>query len=93
MRDSHPGDPAKGHFATRRPQFQLVSRLSLSGDFFKGLPEGADLHLLKQILHILDDERATRLLQLCHRALSADGKLLVVEEVIPSDIGRAQHWP
>ena len=36
MRDSHPGDPAKGHFATRRPQFQLVSRLSLSAAFDAG---------------------------------------------------------
>jgi hypothetical protein len=57
----------------------------VSGDFFEGLPEGADLHLLKQILHILDDERATCLLRICHRALSADGKLLVVEMVIPAD--------
>jgi hypothetical protein len=57
----------------------------VSGDFFEGLPAGADLHLLKQVLHILDDERAIRLLQVCHRALSADGKLLVVEMVIPPD--------
>jgi hypothetical protein len=64
----------------------LLGRCELvSGDFFEGLPDGADLHLLKQILHILDDERATRLLQVCYRALSADGKLLVVEEVIPPD--------
>jgi hypothetical protein len=57
----------------------------VSGDFFEGLPDGADLHLLKQILHFLDDERATRLLQVCHRALSADGKLLVIEMIMPPD--------
>jgi SAM-dependent methyltransferase len=57
----------------------------MSGDFFEAVPEGADLHLLKQILHDWDDERAARLLQNCHRALPADGRLLVVEMVIPSD--------
>jgi hypothetical protein len=57
----------------------------LSGDFFEAVPEGADLHLLKQIVHDWDDERATRLLRNCQRALNPGGKLLLVEMVIPSD--------
>lgn len=57
----------------------------VSGDFFEEVPEGADLHLLKQIVHDWDDERATRLLQNCHRALSPAGKLLLVEMVIPPE--------
>jgi SAM-dependent methyltransferase len=57
----------------------------VSGDFFETVPEGADLHLLKQIVHDWDDERATRLLQNCHRALNPGGKLLLVEMVIPPD--------
>jgi hypothetical protein len=57
----------------------------LSGDFFEAVPEGADLHLLKQIVHDWDDERATRLLQNCHRALGSAGKVLLVEMVIPPD--------
>ena len=57
----------------------------VSGDFFEAVPEGADLHLLKQIIHDWDDERATRLLQSCHRALVPNGKLLLVEMVIPPD--------
>jgi len=56
-----------------------------SGDFFEAVPDGADLHLLKQIVHDWNDERATRLLQNCHRALAPDGKLLLIEMVIPSD--------
>ena len=55
------------------------------GDFFEALPEGADLHLLKQIIHDWDDERATRLLQNCHRALAPGGTLLLVEMVVPLD--------
>jgi len=57
----------------------------VSGDFFETVPEGADLHLLKQIVHDWDDERATRLLHNCHRALSPAGKLLLVEMVIPPE--------
>jgi hypothetical protein len=55
------------------------------GDFFEAVPEGADLHLLKQIVHDWDDERATLLLQNCHRALTPSGKLLLIEMVIPPD--------
>jgi SAM-dependent methyltransferase len=57
----------------------------VSGDFFAAVPEGADLHLLKQIIHDWDDDQATRLLQNCQRALAPNGKLLLVEMVIPPD--------
>jgi hypothetical protein len=57
----------------------------VSGDFFEAVPEGADLHVLKQIIHDWDDRRATLLLQNCHRALAPGGKLLLVEMVVPPD--------
>lgn len=57
----------------------------VSGDFFEAVPEGGDLHVLKQIIHDWDDERATRLLQCCHQALATGGTLLLVEMVIPAD--------
>jgi SAM-dependent methyltransferase len=57
----------------------------VSGDFLEAVPEGADLHLLKQIVHDWDDERATRLLSNCRAALAPAGKLLLVEMVIPAD--------
>ena len=64
----------------------LSSRCELaSGDFFEAVPEGADLHLLKQIVHDWDDERAGRLLRNCHRALAPGGTLLLVEMVVPAD--------
>ena len=56
-----------------------------SGDFFQAVPTGADLHLLKQIIHDWDDERATKVLQNCHRSLTSDGTLLLVEMVVPPD--------
>jgi SAM-dependent methyltransferase len=57
----------------------------VSGDFFEAVPEGADLHLLKQIVHDWNDERATQLLENCHRALAPAGKLLLVEMLVPPD--------
>ncbi len=64
----------------------LADRCELvSGDFFEAVPAGADLHLLKQILHDWNDEQSTRLLSNCHRSLTAGGKLLLVEMVIPAD--------
>ena len=57
----------------------------VSGDFFRAVPEGADLHLLKQVIHDWNDERATQLLQSCHRALAPGGRLLLVEMLIPPD--------
>ncbi|MGI8622095.1 MAG: methyltransferase [Solirubrobacteraceae bacterium] len=64
----------------------LAERCTLvSGDFFESVPAGADLHLLKQIVHDWDDERAARLLRTCHRALAPGGTLLLVEMVVPAD--------
>ena len=41
--------------------------------------------MLKQIIHDWDDDQATLLLRNCHRALAPNGKLLLVEMVIPPD--------
>jgi len=39
---------------------------------------------LKHIIPDWDDERAIRILKNCHRAMEGDGKLLLVETVIPA---------
>lgn len=54
-----------------------------SGDFFQSVPEGGDAYILKWIIHDWDDARATTILKNCHRAMAANGKLLLVESVIP----------
>ena len=64
----------------------LTDRVELAaGDFFEAVPAGADLHILKQIVHDWDDEHAARILTNCHRALAPGGKLLLVEMVVPPD--------
>ncbi len=55
----------------------------VAGDFFASVPSGGDAYILKHILHDWDDERAAAILRNIHRAMAPDGKLLVVDFVIP----------
>lgn len=57
----------------------------VTGDFFESVPPGADLHVLKQIIHDWSDSECTTILRNCHQALKPNGKLLLVEMVIPPD--------
>ena len=54
----------------------------IGGDFFKGVPAGADVYLLKGIIHDWNDEAALKILKNCRRAIHPDGRLLVVEAVL-----------
>jgi hypothetical protein len=55
----------------------------LSGSFFEPVPAGADAYILKHIIHDWDDERAILILKQCHRGMADNGRVLVVEQVIP----------
>jgi SAM-dependent methyltransferase len=62
----------------------LLDRCTLaSGDFFKEVPAGGDAYILKYIVHDWDDEHAAAILTSCRRAIRPDGKLLLVETVVP----------
>ncbi len=54
-----------------------------AGNFFESVPEGGDAYILKYIIHDWDDERAIAILKQCHKVMPDNGKLLVVEKVIP----------
>ena len=56
-------------------------------DFFQGVPEGADAHVLKFILHDWNDEESLRLLKSCRDAIAPGGRLLVLEVVVPEGTG------
>ena len=56
----------------------------VAGNFFDGVPEGADAYMMRHIIHDWDDEKSLTILRNCHRAMSSNGKLLIVESVIPS---------
>lgn len=57
-----------------------------TGDFFGSVPGGVDAIVLKSVLHDWDDERATTILRNCREALPDDGRLLVVEPVLPEAV-------
>jgi O-methyltransferase domain/Dimerisation domain len=53
-----------------------------SGDFFVGIPGGADAYLLKSILHDWDDAASAKILSACRAAMEPDSRLLIFEHVI-----------
>ena len=59
----------------------------VAGDFFERVPEGADTYLLKSVLHDWSDERAAAILASCRRALGQEARLLVVERIVPEEVG------
>ncbi len=60
----------------------------VSGDFFAGVPSGGDVYILRQIIHDWDDERAIAILRNCAQALGPQGRIAVIEQVMPSGPGK-----
>lgn len=54
----------------------------VDGDFYVDLPV-ADCYVIKRVLHVLDDEDSVRVLSTCRRAMKPDGRVLVVDAIIP----------
>jgi SAM-dependent methyltransferase len=70
----------------------IASRCEIvGGDFFDGVPDGADAYLLSGIVHDWGDEAAATILRNCRRAIRPDGTLLLVETMLTpsSDPSRA----
>jgi ubiquinone/menaquinone biosynthesis C-methylase UbiE len=66
----------------------LLDRCHLvSGSFFDAVPEGAGAYILRHIIHDWDEDKCLTILRNCHRAMSPESKLLVIESVIPSGNG------
>lgn len=54
----------------------------VGGSFFDRVPSGADVYLMKAILHDWEDPEATAILRTIRREIRDDGTLLVVERVV-----------
>jgi O-methyltransferase domain/Dimerisation domain len=78
--------PAVVRGAEAFPRCEIVG-----GDFFEGVPEGADAYLLAGIIHDWNDEAAVKVLKNCRKAIRNDGVLLLVETMLTpsSDPARA----
>src|SRR5262249_37120344 len=55
----------------------------IGGSFFKAVPVAADAYLMRHIIHDWDDEKCLTILRNVHQAMGADGKLLLIEGVVP----------
>jgi hypothetical protein len=59
----------------------------VAGDFFERVPEGADCYVMANVLHDWDDSRSSEILSNCRQSMATDGRVLVVERLIPEDGG------
>jgi len=63
----------------------LTDRISLQpGSFFETAPAGGDAYLLSHIIHDWSEDQCIAILRNCRKAMKADGRLLIVEMVLPS---------
>jgi hypothetical protein len=56
----------------------------VAGNFFEAVPNGGDAYVMKYIIHDWDDERAIAILKNCRQAMAENGRVLLVEMVIPA---------
>jgi hypothetical protein len=62
-----------------------LSRISyVAGSFFDFVPAGADLYILKNVIHDWLDEQATEILRNCRKAMKPGGRVLIAETIIAS---------
>jgi hypothetical protein len=74
-----------GRAAARLAGAGLADRCRVvEGSFFEGVPAGADAYLFRHIIHDWTDEQCVQILSHCRQVIPDDGRLLVVECVVPS---------
>ncbi|TVU18660.1 hypothetical protein EJB05_34770, partial [Eragrostis curvula] len=68
------------HVISEAPSFQGVEHVA--GNWFDSVPSG-DAFIMKWILHMQDDDDCIKILKNCHRALPDNGKVIVVQSILP----------
>ncbi|MEW6129995.1 MAG: methyltransferase [Acidobacteriota bacterium] len=63
---------------------------TVAGNFFESVPANADAYIMKHIIHDWDDEQAIAILRNIRKGIRRDGKILVVETVVPA--GNDPHY-
>lgn len=70
---------------------RLNGRIAVEGgSFFEGVPKNADVYLLVAVLHDWSDEDCIRILRSCRIAMTADARLLIVEQLLEPDPRRGR---
>jgi len=79
-------DEARPRF--RNSEFESRCKL-IASDLSQNVPPGADVYILKHVLHGCVDEAAIGILRNCHDVVGEEGRLLVIEFVLPEVVDRA----
>ena len=56
----------------------------VAGSFFESVPRGADVYVLKKVIHDWNDEQAVTILRNCRDAVTPHGRVLIAETIIPA---------
>ncbi|OMO82366.1 O-methyltransferase, family 2 [Corchorus olitorius] len=75
------------HVIQHAPSYPEVEHVN--GDAFESVPQG-DAIFMKMILHDWGDEQSLRLLKNCFKAIPDNGKVIIVDSVIP-DMPETSH--
>ncbi len=78
------------HVVTDAPalleKFGVADRVAIEGgSFFEGVPKGHDAYLMSHIIHDWDEQECATILGHCRDAMADDGRVLIVEMVIPEN--------
>lgn len=66
---------------------------TVGGDFFMSIPSGADAYIMSHIIHDWGDEDCIKMLKNIRQGIAQNGKLLVVEMVVPTgDTAHLSKW-
>ena len=57
----------------------------VAGSFFDSVPAGADLYVLRQVLHDWPDDQAVEILSACRRAITDAGAHILVSDILLPD--------
>lgn len=75
---------------TRFAEEKVASRCELVAvDLMQTVPTGADVYLLKHVLHGRQDAEALTILKNCRAAIPANGALLIIEFILPEQVTQA----
>ena len=76
--------------AGRLQRESLLSRCqAVPADLREAVPAGADVYLLKHVLHGYTDDGAVTILKNCRSVIPPEGRLLVIEFVLPDVVDHA----
>jgi hypothetical protein len=68
----------------------VAARVTLEpGSFFERVPAGGDAYLMSHIIHDWSEAQCLTILGHCRKAMGPDGRLLIVETVLPE--GNVPH--